>query len=93
MSLRSFLTGAISPRTPAEIPILDTTLYWIKTKTKTYEGFIIHQSDVMIKFLSIDDKSLTILKSNIDQVKIILKAGATPVHHPKMLLAIKAKYY
>jgi hypothetical protein len=92
MSLRSFLTEAISPRIPAEVPILDTTLYWIKTKTHTYEGFIIHQSDVMIKFLSLGDKSLTILKSNIDQIKIALKAGATQVHHPKILKSIGAKY-
>ena len=93
MSLSRYLTRIVAPREPAEVPILDTTLYLIKTKTRTYEGFIIHQSDVMIKFLGIDDKSLTILKSNIDQIKIALKAGATPVHHSKMLIAIRAKYY
>jgi hypothetical protein len=92
MSLFSFLTEVISPRRPAEVPILDTTLYWIKTKTKTYEGFIIHQSDAMIKFLSMDDKSLTILKANIDQIKIALKAGATQVHHGKLLKSIGARY-
>lgn len=75
MNLLNYLTNTVSSQDPLKVPKIDTTLYYIKTKTKTHEGHVIYQNDVIIKLLSLGQKSVTILKSNINDIKVV-KAAA-----------------
>ena len=54
----------------------DSTLYQISTRNRIYEGYIIFQDEVMIKFRTTDLKPVKILKKNIAKVTIVREIGA-----------------
>jgi hypothetical protein len=60
--------------TPSFMP--DPTRYQVSTRNHTYEGYIIFQDEVMIKFRTTDLKPVKILKSNILKVTIVCEMGA-----------------
>jgi hypothetical protein len=53
----------------------DPTLYQISTRNRAYEGYIIFQDDVMMKFRTTDLKPVKILKANIIKVTIAREIG------------------
>jgi len=74
-----------SRRSPVATPPLDPTAYRITTNTHEYLGMIIYQDDFSIKFLSQKNKTVRILKSNINQMSVLLssKDSAVPTLQAK----------
>ena len=73
VSIIDSLLGSFNP--PASF-MPDPTRYQISTRNRTYEGYIIFQDDVMIKFRTTDLKPVKILKANIMKVTISREIGA-----------------
>jgi hypothetical protein len=56
----------------------DPTMYQVETtNSKVYNGYIIYQNDVMMKFRTTSLKPVKILKSNIVRVTIMSRQYAT----------------
>jgi hypothetical protein len=56
----------------------DPTMYQVETtNSKVYNGYIIFQDDVMIKFRTTALKPIKILKSNIVRVTVLTRQYAT----------------
>jgi len=81
MDITKLIDGIFSWRTPVVTPLLDNTEYRIATNTHEYHGRIIYQDDFSIKFQSQKNKTVRILKSNINQMSVIPsnKNNALPI--------------
>lgn len=56
----------------------DPTMYQVETaNNKVYNGYIIHQDDIMMKFRTTSLKPIKILKSNIVRVTIMSRQYVT----------------
>ena len=73
VSIIDSLLGAFNAP-PSIMP--DPTLYQISTRNRIFEGYIIFQDEIMIKFRTTDLKPVKILKNNIQKVTIVREIGA-----------------
>ena len=71
MSFIKSIAKLFSWRRPLAIPQLETTEYRITTNTNEYLGVIIQQDDYSIKFQSQENKTVKILKSNINRMSAV----------------------
>jgi len=71
--------------------VTDPTIYLIVTKTREYQGLIVHQDGLMINFKDAMHKHIKILKANIITIKIIEeplvqvkkpRSPTVPIAHP-----------
>jgi hypothetical protein len=65
---------------PLTYEFLDPTQYRITTNTNEYLGIIIYQDAFLIKFQSQKNKMVKILKSEINQMSVVL-----PIAHVKSI--------